>query len=70
MTTTCISRGHAQSAHPLASFTMPAVCVTVIEGARVVVSGRLCESSVLWSILALVLPDPADICPCGSRAQT
>ena len=67
MTTTCISRGHhAWSAHPLHSFTMLAMCVTVMEGARVVVSGgavQVDESAMLSSILALVLEDqyPADI---------
>ena len=40
MITTCLSRGHVWSAHPLASFIMPAVRVTVIEGDRVVVSER------------------------------
>ena len=65
MTTMCISRGHVWSAHPLASITMPAVCVTVLEGATVVVSGRAVrvdDLATLSSILALALPDPADIC--------
>ena len=68
MATTCVSRGHAWSPHPLASITMLAVCATVLEGARVVVSGRAVrvdDSATFSSILALVLPAtdryPADI---------
>lgn len=48
----------------LASSALPAVCVTVIEGATVIVNGRAVrvdDSATLSSILELVLTDPAQI---------